>query len=302
MKTFTNKKQKIISTALICIVIVATIQINATKTNGLKIINDSITLEVGDELNLKVKEFVKADKEVLLQIKLDASDVDANKTGEYTVSLFYKNKEYKINVIVIDTKAPKATFKNRYAFTNNIENLVIDEMFESVKEYSKYEAMFISYEKVADLEEITDEKIKALEEALLESCEQKMLAEQISEATPTEEGIYRSTIKLEDEHGNTQYEEIYIILDRTAPVIEGVSDVTIETSNLSQEPETSVDGYQVTDNVDGVIASSDIFCKLELTDNEKYVYVNHVSDTDRAGNNSTVEVTITLVQKKSCSC
>lgn len=298
MKTFSNKKQKIIGLIVMSIVILTAILLIAIKFNKFKIINNYITVEAGEELDLKVKDLVKADKEVLSQITLDTSNVNTNKTGEYTVSLFYKDKEYKINIIVVDTKAPKATFKNRCVFTNDIESIVIEELFEQVKEYSKYEVMFTSCEKETELEEITDEKLKSLEENLKDPKKQKMLAKKISDSVPAEEGIYRTIIKLEDKHGNARYEEFFIILDKTAPIIEDISEMTIETSDLSQEPEVSSEDYKVTDNVDGSIASSDIICKLELTDSEKHVYVNHVSVTDRAGNSSTTDVTITLVQKK----
>lgn len=298
MKLSKKKKQGIVCVALICMLIIGVILVFVIKANHLKIITDSITVEVGEELDLKVHDFVKADKEVLSQIKVDESGVDISKTGEYIVLLFYKGKEYKISVTVADTRAPKATFKNRHIFTNDIENIVIEDIFESVEEYSKYNVMFTAHEKEADLEVITDEKIKSLEESLLKESKQKALAGKSSEGNPEEEGIYRSIIKLEDKYGNAKYEEIFIILDKTPPVIENTKDITIETSKLSQEPEVNSDDYRVEDNVDGLIASSEIICNLELIDNEKHVYVNHISVKDRAGNSSTADVKITLVKKQ----
>ena len=269
----------------------------AIKANELKIINDSITVEVGEELNLKAKDFVKADKDVLSQITIDVSKVKSNKVGKYPVSLFYKDKEYKVTVAVVDTKAPKVTFKNQYVFTNDIESIVIGELFEEVEEYSKYKVSFTSYEKENELEEVTDEKLKSLEEKLSEQRKQKILADKTSKSVPNEEGIYRSTIKLEDKHGNIRYEEIYVILDKTAPIIEGTEDVTIETNDLSQQPQVSGEDYKATDNVDGVLASSQITCELELIDSENHKYINHVSVIDRAGNKNTVDITITMKKK-----
>lgn len=298
MKLFKNKKQGMVGAVLIGMFIIGAILFFVIKANHLKIITDSITVEVGEELKLNVNDFVKADPEVLSQIIVDDSDIDISKTGEYTVSLVYKEKEYKISVIVADTKPPKATLKSRHIFTNDIKNIVIEDMLESVEEYSKYNVMFTAHEKEADLDVMTDEKIKGLEESLLKESKQEELAGKSSEGVPEEEGIYRSIIKLEDQHGNARYDEIFIILDKTSPVIENVKDITIETNKLSQEPEVNSDDYKVTDNVDGLIASSDITCNLELIDNEKHVYVNHISVKDRAGNNSTADVKITLVKKQ----
>lgn len=298
MKLFKHKKKEIVGVALICMLIIGVILVVAIKASHLKITTDSVTVELGEDLKLNVEDFVKADKEVLSQITLDTSGVDTDNTGEYMVSMLYKGKEYKIKVTVVDTKAPKVAFKNRYVFTNDIENIVIDDMFENVEEYSKYEVMFTAHEKGADLEVMTEEKIKGLEESLLGSSGQEEIAGKTSEGIPEEEGIYRSIIKLEDEHGNIRYEEILIILDKTPPAIENISDIKIETSDLSQNPEVNSEDYKVTDNVDGLIASSDITCRLELIDSEKHVYVNHVSVMDRAGNSSTADITITLVPKK----
>lgn len=84
MRLFTDKKHKILAAVLIGIAVIGVIVIITIKACGLRIINKSIIVEAGEELDYGVEDLVKADAEVLSQISLDVSGVDTNKTGEYT--------------------------------------------------------------------------------------------------------------------------------------------------------------------------------------------------------------------------
>lgn len=298
MKKIMKKKRIVTAILITCIGFVGGLLIHWNSYKGLKLINDIISIEAGEELDIHIEDFVKADEDILAHITLDVSRVNTSKTGEYIALLLYEEKEYEIRVVVIDTKAPKVSFQKRCVFTKDMESLVPTEWFATVEEYSDYSASITAYEKEVDLDVMTEEKIQELEATLLESDKQKGLAKKRSKEIPTEEGIFRYTIKLEDEHGNVRYEEVYVIFDRTAPVIEGDLEVTMKTDDFSKAPELDLANYQITDNVDGVLSGSALLSELELVDQEKHIYVNHLSAVDRAGNKCTLDVTIRLEEKK----
>lgn len=268
------------------------------NSGQVRIKNKAITIEAGEQLEITPEDLVKANDEVMKELKLDTSKVDTEKVGTYSLVLSHKEKTYKIQVSVVDTTAPKVTFAQRYLFTNNLSDCDISKMYQSVTEYSAYDATFTSFEKTQELEELTADKLTALEEAIVEPCDQKALAEKTSQIVPDEEGIYRAVVKIEDEYKNACYEEVFVILDRTAPVIEDHEDEVRTTEDLNTKPTVDPGSYRITDNADGMFAGADITCEVDLADEKNHVYINHVSCTDRAGNTATADFQITLVKGK----
>lgn len=164
----------------------------------------SIEHEAGEELVLEAKDFFDAEEDILAEMKIETSEVSANKVGEYEATATYKSQEYSIDVKVVDTTAPKVN------------------------------------------------------------------------------------LEVADEHGNAAYEEIVLILDKTGAKIEDVADktITVSADKLSAEPTVDKSEYIINDNVDGKIKADDITCQLELRDEAKHEWLNHVSYVDRAGNES----------------
>lgn len=280
------------------IVILAAAIFIRINSGQVRIKNKTITIEAGAQLDVAPEDLVKAEEEVMKELKLDTSKVDTGKVGTYSIVLSHKKKTYKIKVSVVDTTAPKVTFAQRYLFTNDLSACDISKMYQSVTEYSTYDSVFTSFEKTQELEEMTADKLTALEETIVEPCDQKALAEKTSQTVPEEEGVYRAVVKLEDTYKNACYEEVFVILDRTAPVIEDHEDEVRTTEDLNTKPTVDPGSYRITDNADGTFAGSDITCEVELTDENNHVYINHVSCTDRAGNVATADFQITLVKGK----
>ena len=160
MQKIINKKRIVIATLFVCIGIVGGLLILWNSYRRLKIINDIISIEAGEELDIHIEDVVKADDDVLAHITLDVSKVNTSKAGEYIALLSYEEKEYGIRVVVVDTKAPKVSFQKRCVFTKDMKSLVPTEWFATVEEYSDYSASMTAYEKEADLDVVTEENIR----------------------------------------------------------------------------------------------------------------------------------------------
>lgn len=267
---------------------------------GIKQTADTVTVEAGQELVLNATDFFNVKEEKADGITFDISKVDINKVGEYDVTAAYKKDTFTIKVTVEDTTAPMVEMKNRYVITNDIAAYDPMQLVEGIYDASEFTTEFIRFEKTENLDVMDDTAIKALTDTIPVPCAQEELKALGSEEVPTEEGIYRTVLAVTDAVGNTQLEEVYIILDTTGALIEEVEDKTIEVEaeDIDTEPEVNPEDYTITDNVDGSISVENITCELELRDEENHEYIVHVSYTDRAGNESTADFLIMVKEKQ----
>lgn len=258
---------------------------------GVKQTNDKVTHEAGQKLQLSVNDFFDVSQKTAEKITLDTSKVDENAAGTYEVTASYKMHKYTITVEVKDTQAPSVIFSKRYVFTDDVAKADITEMAESVYDASEYTLKLIRFEKSASLGRMTDNDLKKLTDSIALPGDEEELLQLGTEEVPTEEGIYRAVLAATDAYGNTQYEEVYVILDKTGASIEDVPDkeVYVSADKLTEAPEISPEEYVITDNVDGRIPAKDIVCGLELRDEAKHEWLVHVSYTDRAGNESSAD-------------
>lgn len=263
---------------------------------GVKQTNDTVVHEAGKKLQLDVTDYFDVNEETAASITLDTSMVDVNTVGSYEVTASYKMHKYTITVEVKDTQAPSVSFLNRYGFTNDITKMDVSKMVEGVYDASEYTLKLVRFEKSGSLSVMTEKTLKELTDAIPLPCNQDTLKNLGTDVVPTEEGIYRAVVAATDSYGNVCYEEVYVILDTTGARIEDVPDkeVSVSADKLAEAPVVNPEEYVITDNVDGKISSEDIICELELRDEAKHEWLNHVSYIDRAGNESSATFLITV--------
>ena len=288
MLEFLEKKETKIAAMAIAVILVIIFVIMLFQQNTVKQTKNSLEHEAGEELVLEAKDFFAAEEDILAEMKIDASEVNANKVGEYEATATYKSKKYTIDVKVVDTTAPKVTFAHRYVFANDVANVDLSDMFESTLDASECTVKLVRFERKENLGVMDEKALKTLMDAINTYAKAEELQALGTTDIPTEEGVYRAVLEVADAHGNAIYEEIILVLDKTGAKIEDVADktITVSTDKLSEEPTVDKSEYIITDNVDGKIAADDITCQLELRDEAKHEWLVHVSYVDRAGNES----------------
>lgn len=283
--------------AAICLLVFAVSTIGISGC-GIKQTKNSVTVEAGQELALEATDFFDISKERASEVTFDTSNVDIARPGEYKVTALYKKESYVITVKVEDTTAPAVEMKERILFTNDVAAADVMELVDSVYDASEYTIAFSRFEKSRDLSELDEAAVEQLKEEIPVPCEQEKLAQLGTEEIPTEEGIYHAVVAVTDASGNVQLEEVCIVLDKTAALIEDVEDKTVEQEDVTVEPEIQKEDYVIKDNVDGIIPPENIQTELKLTDEEKYQYTITVSYTDRAGNESKADFIINVTEKQ----
>ncbi len=268
---------------------------------GVKQTEDTVTVEAGQELELKATDFFRIREEKAKEFVFDLSEVNLSKTGIYEVLASYKKNTYTINVVVEDTTPPEVLLKERYVFTNDAVSLDAEELIEGVYDAGRYTASLIRFEKIGNLEVLDAAALKALTDEIPVPGEKERLAALGSTKIPEEEGIYRAVMSVTDECGNATLEEICLILDKTGARIADQEDRIIETGagEMDQMPEADPSDYHVFDNADGVIPPELISCEVKRKDVEAHSYVVHVSYRDRAGNESSAEFLMIVQEEQS---
>ena len=205
---------------------------------------------------------------------------------------------------VTDKTAPKVTMKQRYIFTNDIASLSdLSVLVESVEDESDYTLSLIRFEKAAVLSRMDDLALSNLLKNSDTIYEEKTALSVGSKAIPTDAGIYRSVLEIKDAGGNASYEEVYVILDKTAASINEVADQTVAVpkEKINDQPELNLELYKAYDEVDGNISSDQLNIEVSCRDAAKYEWLVKVSYTDRAGNVSAGEFLITVVEETAAS-
>lgn len=90
----------------------------------MKLKNESVTVEYGNAISLKVEDYLENKKEFLNNVKVTAEienekDREYPKVGEYEIALVHGSQTQKVKVVVKDTVAPKLDIKDRYTVEYN---------------------------------------------------------------------------------------------------------------------------------------------------------------------------------------
>lgn len=204
---------------------------------GVKQTQEAIKWEAGQELTLKAQDFLDISDKKADKVKLDMSDVNVDKVGDYEVVATYGKKEFTVKVEVQDTTAPQVTMKSHIIYTSDMATVTADESIDLVYDASKYEVIFTGYEKVAGLEVVNDEYVSGLNNTINDLNTENLVAE-----VPTEEGVYRSILKFVDKYENESLVEVHIIYDAPDPVVEETTTETNTTTQTTQNGGTTNSG------------------------------------------------------------
>ena len=106
-----------------------------------------------------------------------------------------------------DSTAPVVELKDSVIKIANFSEIVIEELVE-VSDDSGYEVRVVGYEKVATLEEATEEYLAGLSGKTSGAS-----VEGLDDSEPTEEGVYRIVFAFADMYENETLAEIYVVYD-----------------------------------------------------------------------------------------
>lgn len=106
-----------------------------------------------------------------------------------------------------DSTAPVVELKDSVIKIANFSEIVIEELVE-VSDDSGYEVKVVGYEKVANLEEATEEYLAGLSGKTSGAS-----VEGLDDSEPTEEGVYRIVFSFADMYENESLAEIYVVYD-----------------------------------------------------------------------------------------
>ena len=106
-----------------------------------------------------------------------------------------------------DSTAPVVELKDSVIKIANFSEIVIEELVE-VSDDSGYEVKVVGYEKIATLEEATEEYLAGLSGKTSGAS-----VEGLDDSEPTEEGVYRIVFAFADMYENETLAEIYVVYD-----------------------------------------------------------------------------------------
>lgn len=223
----------------------------------------NVELELGETLNRKIAYYVNGEKEVLKEIKLDFSKVKADKLGSYKIALTYKDNKDTITIDVVDTQKPTIKLKEDKldCFVN--QKLQVEDLVESVEDASK---VSLSFKK---------DKVKTTY-TYKKAGKKTLSVYAIDEAKNVSEAKLKATIKK----------------DKEAPVLNGVEDGEIALNGDFN----ALLGVSAMDNCDGDITSS-IKVNGSVDAAKEGTYVLTYAISDKAGNKSEIQRTITVIKK-----
>lgn len=228
-----------------------------------------VRVELGSELSTDVRDYITVfdgeeavnEGDVFGEIQMDTSGIDVNTPGTYTLIITYEQNQLVIPVIVEDTTAPEIT----------VEDLTLA---------AGTEVTVSEYVTVVDAEET---------EVMFVLPDGSRTDKFTFDGTPLD-----VTVEAEDAAGNKTIAVMKVsLLDTTAPVI-NAEDVTIYVNDEFDV----MSGVTANDDVDGnITANVTVSGTVDTTEEGTYTLTYEVADT--AGNEASVERTVTVAKKSS---
>lgn len=215
----------------------------------------AVTIEAGSAIP-SAQVFLLEDMEIEISYESDVSGIDTRNPGEYPVILWVGGDTYHANIVVADTIAPQGTTRDLTVYQ---------------------EDMPTAEEFIVDIQDVTDVTVSFKEEPD-RNCA----------------GNQNVTLVLTDTSGNTTEVGaiLTIVVDRTAPQIEGVRDVEV----YQGETVAYRTGISVWDDRDEspalVVDSSKV--DLSLPGVYEVIYIA----TDATGNKTEIIAKVTVLEKK----
>lgn len=170
---------------------------------------ETVTVEFGDEFNTDPATYIDASEKALSATKLDASGVDMEKAGTYTLTASWKDKKVTIKVKVSDTTAPTVKLKETEFQTIVGTSIPAEDIIEKMED--KAGIREVSFDKGTEKAE-TDSK-DLLEQVSLR-CE--------------EVGTKTIQVIVTDNNGNETKKKIKVkVVEDYLAHISGIVDITI---------------------------------------------------------------------------
>ena len=212
---------------------------------------EKMYIEAGEKFSLKASDFLMFDEEYADMITIDMSEVDTLQVGEYEVIATCEDKEYVLTIFVRDTTAPTIELNERvFYYTKDSVWGELDTIIAEVSDLSEVSEKIIGYEYIGDLTEVNREYVATL----TDNVPSQPMLEGLTEEIPTESGVYRMVIIVEDAYGNATYEEVYIVFGNVLtptinveePIEEIQDTITVEYNKvLPYTDENGAEGYIV---------------------------------------------------------
>ncbi len=216
---------------------------------------EELTLEAGSDLPDAKAFLLDSAYTGTVTLQTDPEEIDTAHVGTYAVTLLAEEVSWAVTLTVVDTIAPQGTPQEVLYFCGG--TLAAESLLEEITD-------------------ATDVTCTYLEEPDL-----------------TQEGTIYPVVVLTDEGGNTTQVTctLTLVLDETAPVIDGVAPLTA----YIDVPISYKTNVTVTDDYDQdvkVTVNTD-----EVNDQEEGTYTITYSATDWAGNTTEVSTTVTFKEK-----
>lgn len=262
-----HKKKLIIGISASIIIIISSIGIISYFNyiqNKISLKQNNITLELGEKLNIQIKDYVKANENVYDKIYMDSSSVDSDKVGTYKIDFTYKKQKLLVEVNVVDTMAPSLTVENNGITKRVGESLSISD---------------INYT-YNDLSDVTVSFVNGTDKIILDKTERRKI-----------------TLLAKDKSGNITKSDIDItVTDANDPVINNAKDLT---TTVGSELDLKA-GITATDVEDGDITAK-LTSESDVDYNTAGSYKVSYSVEDASGNKVVNDVILIVNEKNVAS-
>lgn len=248
----------------------------------IQIPDEGVTVELGEELPVEKAYYVITEDKYYSDIRIDLSDVDVNKAGQYEAKVLYKEMEKAtVPITITDTTAPKAAAVDTIRLGNG-SSLSAADCISEVEELSDYTVWILkdsikpSDEELPELNLDTDNLVPAVH---LE-----------------EDGGFHLYVLLVDDYLNSSICEVSFEVftpDTESPVIT-VKDIQTTVGKLPD----FMDGVTATDNVDGDLTEQVEVDKSDIDLNRAGTYKAVYSVSDQAGNIGTAECQVIVKEEE----
>lgn len=303
-------KKKILM-ALLCGTMTASLFTGCGKSDSIEQTKDKMKVEAGDTFNFKVSDYFKHSNGDAIgddEYKLDATAVNTDKVGEYTVKVTFGTgndaKDYKVKVAVQDTVAPEIKAKGDVA---NSGYTYVNDMSTDMSQYvDATDITDLKYstkaEKLGDLAEVNDqsiagylEQVKTVNDA--EAAKQSEASKKSDKKEDKKADKKDATEKTDgtekadgtESAAQTADVSFLVICDKTAPVISYNGQQLADGSTIELEKDindASEVVFDVTDNTRGKLADGDYTKTLDKSNG----YSFKIDAGDSAGNQTSISV------------
>ena len=257
------QKKIIVSSVLFFILIDAVFICLSLTITPVTLKRNHFTYEYGEVISTNPADYLNANDNILLNVKLDLSAV-SNQVGIYNASASYNNKVFNFEVEIKDTLKPKVELKKVEYDINVNKRIYAKNMIKSVEDRSATEVFFI--------DETTNELSKYRQY--------------------TNAGSYIERIVVRDAYGNQSASlrvKITVHDNKIAPELRGVEDIVILQHSLF----FPLSGVRAIDDLEGDITERIVVTgSVDTTTKGTYKIVYSVKD--RAGNIKKVTRKVTV--------